>query len=155
MWKKVTLSSNTVALYKYALDGPRCLYPPVTDQKHPLSLTAIYYNLIFEQLAQRSTSLTKMVQQTVQSDGIFHGVPTFPDHDGKSYTAIVTGANGISGAHILRTLSAAPERWSRIYALSRKPPNFELSDNVTFISIDFLDAPEKIAKTLQDNKVSA
>lgn len=99
-----------------------------------------------------------MAVQSVQSEGIFHGLPVFPDHDRKGYTAIVTGANGISGAHILRTLANTPERWSKIYALSRKPPNFNFKidhEKVTFISTDFLDTPEKIAKVLQDAKVSA
>jgi nucleoside-diphosphate-sugar epimerase len=96
-----------------------------------------------------------MAPQTVESKGIFYGLPTFPEHDGKAHTAIVTGANGISGAHILRTLVDAPERWSKIYALSRKPPSGKLSDRVTFIPLDFLDSPEKIAKTLKENKVSA
>jgi len=42
--------------------------------------------------------------QTVFSEGIFHGLPTFPDQDGKKYTAIVTGANGISGSEIVDVL---------------------------------------------------
>jgi nucleoside-diphosphate-sugar epimerase len=96
-----------------------------------------------------------MTSQVVQSKGIFHGLPTFPDQENKTYTAIVTGANGISGAHILRTLMNAPNRWEKIYALSRKPPNFELSDKVTFISVDFLQTPENIAQILQEHKVSA
>jgi hypothetical protein len=93
--------------------------------------------------------------QTVYSETIFHGLPTFPDHDGKEYTAIVTGANGISGAHILQTLSSAPKRWKKIYALSRKAPSVKLEPNVSFISADFLGSPEKIAATLKENKVTA
>ncbi|KAK1759073.1 NAD(P)-binding protein [Echria macrotheca] len=96
-----------------------------------------------------------MAAQTVVSEGIFHGLPTFPEHDGKTYTAIVTGANGITGAHILRTLVNAPKRWSRIYALSRKPPTVPLGDRVTFVSVDFLNEPGIIAKTLHENNVSA
>jgi len=96
-----------------------------------------------------------MTSQTVVSEGIFHGLPTFPDHDGKGYTAVVTGANGISGAHILRTLVSAPQRWKKIYAFSRKPPSLPLGDQVTFVPIDFLNDPKVIAKTLQDHNVSA
>jgi nucleoside-diphosphate-sugar epimerase len=96
-----------------------------------------------------------MVNQTVQSNGIFHGLPTFPNEDSNKYTAIVTGANGISGAHILQTLANAPERWEKIYAFSRKPTAMKVNEKVTFISIDFLDAPEKIAQTLKDNNISA
>jgi hypothetical protein len=39
-----------------------------------------------------------MSSQTVFLKGIFHGLPTFPQHNGKKLTAIVTGANGISGS---------------------------------------------------------
>ena len=96
-----------------------------------------------------------MAQSTVYSDGIFHGLPTFPDHEGKKYSAIVTGANGITGTHILRTLEQAPTRWEKIYAFSRKRPNLKFDDRVTFISVDFLETPEKIASVLEKNNVSA
>lgn len=97
-----------------------------------------------------------MSNLTVTSRGIFHGLPTFAEHDTKTYTAIVTGANGISGAHILRTLANAPERWGKIYALSRKPPADGLvTGRVTFISVDFLQTPEDIAARLRKENVSA
>jgi hypothetical protein len=36
--------------------------------------------------------------QVVKSQGIYHGVPTFPEKEGfKDLTAIVTGANGMCG----------------------------------------------------------
>lgn len=36
----------------------------------------------------------------IQSKGIYLGLPTFPDtHEG--YTAVVAGANGISGHHMV------------------------------------------------------
>ena len=59
--------------------------------------------------------------QQVQSRGIFHGLPVFPEHL-EGLTAIVTGANSISRYYMLRVLAQAPERWSKIYCLSRKPP---------------------------------
>jgi hypothetical protein len=96
-----------------------------------------------------------MTTQTVISKGIFHGLPTFPEHDGKQYSAIITGANGISGAHILSALAETPSRWTKIYALSRKVPSKPVYDHVTYLAVDFLDAPEKIAKVLVDNGVSA
>lgn len=61
--------------------------------------------------------------QVVKSQGMYHGLPTYPEKDGyQNLTAIVTGANGISGYHMVKVLSAAPERWNKIYCLSRRPP---------------------------------
>lgn len=83
--------------------------------------------------------------ETVYSDGIFCGLPTFPVHDGKKYTAIETGANGISGSEIVNVLAAAPERWELIYALSRRPPVCS-NPRVKPIAADFLDSsPEELA----------
>lgn len=96
-----------------------------------------------------------MSTQTVLSKGIFHALPTFPEHDGKQYTAIVTGANGISGAHILSVLAETPSRWSKIYAFSRKVPTKPVADHVTHLAVDFLNSPEEIAKVLKDNRVKA
>lgn len=96
-----------------------------------------------------------IITRTVQSHGIFHGLPTFPDHDGKKYSAIVTGANGISGAHLVDVLSQAPDRWTKIYALSRKPSAIKRA-NVHSIAIDFLSSePKDIARVLKENNVSA
>jgi hypothetical protein len=39
--------------------------------------------------------------QTVHSQGIYHALPTFAS---KGHTAIVTGANGISGQAMLKSL---------------------------------------------------
>lgn len=41
-----------------------------------------------------------MSQQVIVSKGIYHGLPTFPD-DLNGLTAIVAGANGISGDHMV------------------------------------------------------
>ena len=30
--------------------------------------------------------------------------------------------SGISGYHMVKVLASAPERWSKIYSLSRRPP---------------------------------
>lgn len=91
---------------------------------------------------------------TVQSRGIFHGLPTYPS-DVKGLVALVTGANGISGYHLVRALSSAPGRWSKVYALSRRPPpqNFftDLGDGaarVEHVSVDFLGDPSKVAEAL-------
>lgn len=41
---------------------------------------------------------------TIHSDGIYHGLPVFPEYLEGS-TAIVTGANGISGTYMVRIQS--------------------------------------------------
>lgn len=89
--------------------------------------------------------------QSVFSKDDFYGLPTFPEADGKKYSAIVTGANGITGAHILRVLAQSPERWGTIYALSRRPPASLIEGNIKYLSVDFLGEPEEIAKTLKED----
>ncbi|OAA65377.1 NAD(P)-binding domain protein [Niveomyces insectorum RCEF 264] len=93
--------------------------------------------------------------QIVRNEEPFHGLPTYPDNV-KDLTAIVTGANGMSGYHMVRVLAAAPQRWRKIYCLSRRPPpdNFfedlgEGAQRVEHISVDFLAAPAKIAEALK------
>lgn len=95
--------------------------------------------------------------QVVKSHGPFQGLPTYSDTEGLSnLTAIVTGANGMSGYHMVRVLAAAPERWSKIYCLSRRPPpsNFfadlgEGAQRVTHIPVDFLAETTEIADKLK------
>ena len=41
-----------------------------------------------------------MTQQLIQSKGIYHGLPVYPESQ-EGLTAIVTGANGISGDHMV------------------------------------------------------
>lgn len=94
--------------------------------------------------------------QVIRSKGIYLGLPTFPP-ELKNLRAIVAGANGISGQHMLRVLSEEPERWGQIYALSRRPPldTEGLGRNVKHLAVDFLSSPEAIAKILRDEKVQA
>ncbi|EXJ66796.1 uncharacterized protein A1O5_09991 [Cladophialophora psammophila CBS 110553] len=96
--------------------------------------------------------------QTVQSKGIFHGLPTYPTDstENADLTAIVTGATGISGYHMLKVLAAAPERWSKIYTLSRRPPSdyffADLGDGaarVEHVEADFQAGPEALAEMLK------
>lgn len=91
---------------------------------------------------------------TVTSNDIFYGLPTYPSNVSK-LTAIITGANGISGYHLVRVLAAAPERWAKIYCLSRRAPpdNFytDLGDGasrVEHIAVDFLGDPAEVGKAL-------
>jgi len=97
-----------------------------------------------------------MATQVVQSRGIYHGLPAYPD-DVQGLTAIVTGANGISGYHMLKVLSEAPRRWKKIYCLSRRPPVVAggLPANAEFIACDFLQEPETIAEVLRRQNVQA
>ncbi|KAF2735317.1 NAD dependent epimerase/dehydratase family protein-like protein [Polyplosphaeria fusca] len=93
-------------------------------------------------------------QQVVQSRGIYHGLPVYPK-ELKGLTAIITGANGISGNYMLRVLAEAPERWTKIYCLSRRPPAIPdgLPANAEHIALDFLQPPEEIAKVLRDKNI--
>lgn len=97
-----------------------------------------------------------MTIQQIQTKGIYHGLPVYPDSL-KGLTAIITGANGISGHYMLRVLSQSPERWTKIYALSRRPPYFGggLPQNVEHISCDFLKSPSEIASVLKEHNVKA
>ncbi|CAD0113200.1 unnamed protein product [Aureobasidium uvarum] len=92
-------------------------------------------------------------QLTIESYDIYHGLPTFKD---EGLTAIVTGANGLSGLHMLKILARHPQRWKKVYALSRRPPpDDDLPENVQHIPCDFLSSPEAIASVLKDNNVKA
>jgi hypothetical protein len=65
--------------------------------------------------------------------------------------------NGISGYYMLKVLAEAPERWTKIYCLSRRPPaiNNVLSRYAGHIALDFLEKLEEIAAVLKENKVRA
>ncbi|KAI1076792.1 hypothetical protein F5B20DRAFT_593790 [Whalleya microplaca] len=91
---------------------------------------------------------------TIRSDGIYHGLPVFPESL-QGLTAIVTGANGISGTYMLRVLCKAPQRWTKIYALSRRPPYLALPPHVQHISMDFLQDPEILARQFRENGIKA
>lgn len=95
-------------------------------------------------------------QQLVHSKGIFHGLPVYPAET-NGLTAIITGANGISGHYMLRVLADSPQRWKKIYCLSRRPPNIPngLPKNAEHIPLDFLQDPDRIASTLKEHNVTA
>ncbi|TIA20911.1 hypothetical protein D6C80_02073 [Aureobasidium pullulans] len=85
-------------------------------------------------------------QHIIESHDIYHGLPTFKE---EGLTAIVTGANGISGTYMLKVLGQHPQRWKKIYALSRRPPYGDLPKNVEHIPCDFLESPEEISSILK------
>ncbi len=96
-------------------------------------------------------------RSAVQSKGIFHGLPVYPNtSEFTNLTAIVTGANGISGYHMVKVLAASPERWSKIYCLSRRPPPDYFFDDlgegasrVEHIEADFLSDSSDVGKNLE------
>lgn len=96
------------------------------------------------------------------NNGIFKNLPTFsPEIQG--LTAIITGANGISGFFTLRVLLQSPQRWRKVWALSRRPPTPEMMalltpeqrDRVEHVSVDFLGKPETIASAMKEKGVTA
>lgn len=58
---------------------------------------------------------------------------------------------------MLRVLSQSPERWSKIYCLSRRPPYIPggLPANAEHIALDFLKSPEEIANVLKERSIKA
>ncbi|KAL2362490.1 hypothetical protein RJZ56_004623 [Blastomyces dermatitidis] len=94
----------------------------------------------------------------IQSKGIYHGLPVIPESDSrKGLTAIVTGANGISGSHMVRVLAETPERWAKIYTMSRRAAiGGSKYGNVTHLELDFLkSSPGDLAKAMVEKGVKA
>ncbi|KAF4782571.1 NAD dependent epimerase/dehydratase [Colletotrichum scovillei] len=98
----------------------------------------------------------------LQNKGIFRNLPTFPS-DITYLTALITGANGISGFHTLRVLLDAPQRWKKVWIVSRSPlsekmMNFfsaEQQARIEHISLDFLADADVIAQGLKERQVTA
>jgi hypothetical protein len=95
-----------------------------------------------------------MNQQQTHSVGIYHGLPTF---DSSGQTAIVTGANGISGQAMLKVLLAHPERWKTIYALSQGPPleSGITGKQVCHVAVNFQAEVKEIAKIIEKKGVKS
>ena len=99
-------------------------------------------------------------QLPLQSRGIYRNLPTFPP-PAHPLTALVTGANGISGFHTMRVLLESPERWEKVYALSRRPPQPEMMallsadarSRVEHIACDFMADPKDIAMKINNKGV--
>jgi len=92
----------------------------------------------------------------LRNSGIYHSLPTF-DPSIKGLKAMVTGANGISGFHTVRALLDSPQRWEKIYSVSRRPPPPEMMKLLTeeqrakveHIASDFLKSPEEITEAMK------
>ncbi|GKT43481.1 short chain dehydrogenase sirQ [Colletotrichum spaethianum] len=88
--------------------------------------------------------------------GIHRNLPTFNESI-TGLTAIITGANGISGFNTMRALLDSPQRWQTIYGLSRRPPpesmmallSHEARSRIKIVTCDFLDGPALIAKSMK------
>ena len=104
-------------------------------------------------IAPKSHQTNAMVSSLVNK-GIYYNLPTFRQHDGKKYSAIVTGANGITGSAIVDVLASSPERWGTVFAMSRKPGSRKDS-NVENIAADFLKSPESLATLFKEEGVKA
>ena len=96
-----------------------------------------------------SMGSTEHLPLRIYSQGIYHGLPVLPS-SAQNLTAIVTGANGISGAHMIRVLGSNPKRWKKVYAISRRPPSGDWPENTEHIACDFLKDPEEIAGVLRE-----
>jgi hypothetical protein len=93
-------------------------------------------------------------QKIVHSRGIYHGLPTIPDSI-TGLKAIVVGATGMSGQHQIDELSLSPQRWSKVYALSRGKPVFDEGGNVEWVKVDLSGDAEKVAEVLREGGVQA
>ncbi|OAG43082.1 hypothetical protein AYO21_02701 [Fonsecaea monophora] len=89
----------------------------------------------------------------VRSEGIFRGLPVI-DPSQRNLRVIVVGASGQSGQPVVDVLSSSPDRWEKIYALSRRPPATE-AKNVEHVAVDLLWEPGRIASALREHKVQA
>jgi hypothetical protein len=93
----------------------------------------------------------------LENDGIYLGLPVY-DTSFRGKTAVLAGANGISGTHMLRAMARHPDIWRRVYALSRRPPMMKLpvefSKNVQHVAIDLLASPEEVGRELKGAGIS-
>jgi hypothetical protein len=94
--------------------------------------------------------------EVVVTKGIFTGLPTFPPSL-TGLSAVVVGASGISGQHMLHVLSQSPNRWSKVYALSRSLPHIpeDMNERIVHVPVDLLTGPEEIAAVLKEAQVKA
>ncbi|KAF2718073.1 hypothetical protein K431DRAFT_349065 [Polychaeton citri CBS 116435] len=106
--------------------------------------------------------------QRVRSNGIIHGLAAYPPST-HGLTAVITGANGISGHYMLCVPSQSHEHWNRIICLSRRHPSGSSdvdwdhdgqrsrnrSGGKLHIPIDFLGSPGDVAEKLRLHNVGA
>lgn len=93
--------------------------------------------------------------QQVYSDGIYHGLPIIPENN-RNLSAIVVGASGMSGQSQIDVLLQSPQRFKKVFALSRRSPQVtEKSGALQHVPVDLLGEPADTAKKLRDGSVQA
>lgn len=93
----------------------------------------------------------------LRNSGIYRNLPGF-DPSIRGLSALVCGATGISGFHAIRALLDTPNRWGKIYALSRKPiAESQLAllepsqrERIKHLPIDLMASPAQISLTLKE-----
>lgn len=101
-------------------------------------------------------------QYPLRQSGIYRNLPSF-DPSIKGLNALVLGATGISGFHTIRALLDTPERWSKVYAVSRSGLSKKMLSLLTeeqqsrihHVSIDMNSSAEDIAKSLREAGIAA
>ena len=94
--------------------------------------------------------------QSVRSSGIYHGLPVIDDAH-KGLKAIVVGASGMSGQTMIDVLAQNPQRWEKVYALSRRAPKLSegTTSNVEHVPFDLLKEPGELAAQMNEHGVEA
>ncbi|KAJ4245256.1 hypothetical protein NW762_014126 [Fusarium torreyae] len=93
---------------------------------------------------------------SVKHCGVYRNLPVLGSAT-NDLTAIVPGATGISGWNTIRSLLESPDRWTKIYAMSRSPPKQELLDllpaeqqlRVHHLPVDFSGSAADVASSLK------
>ena len=95
--------------------------------------------------------------QAIQRIGIYNGLPVVQVNERtRGLRAIVVGASGMSGQSMIDVLVQDRNRWNKVYALSRRPPQLGYgSSNVEHISFDLLKEPDELGRTLKQHGVQA
>jgi len=96
--------------------------------------------------------------QSVRANGICHGLPDL-DANITGLRAIVVGASGMSGQQMIDVLAQSPQRWEKIYALSRRPPQPSKTSHgvnvIKHVPTDLLKESQEIAEGLKEHDVQA
>lgn len=56
---------------------------------------------------------------------------------------------------MVKALGESPDRWSKVYALSRRPPSGSWPQTVEHVPVDFLESPDNISTVLQEKNIKA
>ena len=93
--------------------------------------------------------------QQVYSKDIYHGLPVIGEKH-RDLHAIVVGASGMSGQSQIDVLLQSPQRFKKVYALSRRPPQAGSdSSALQHVAVDLLQNPNETASKLKEGNVQA